>query len=194
MSELTARLKRLEDDLTAEPMRHYDHADLPFAVFCYHPEEEWTFRYEARLSQTRLEQKGLVVHRISLARLLWRAVEESEGLDELVALEARRGFAAAQAQAQEYLTDPMWRPLPTLLIEALDKAPGKPGRHVAFILRAGALAPAFYRVSVLLDQLKGHTQVPSVLFMPAATDAGGLRFMGVAENEGRGSYHTKVYL
>jgi hypothetical protein len=29
--------------------------------------------------------------------------------------------------------------------------------------------------------------------MPATTAGSSLRFMGIAENEGRGSYHTKVY-
>jgi hypothetical protein len=68
-----------------------------------------------------------------------------------------------------------------------------PDRHLAFITRAAALTPNFYRVSKLLDEMKGHTQVPCVLFMPATTEGSSLRFMGIAENEGRGSYHTKVY-
>ncbi|MBE9506716.1 MAG: DUF1788 domain-containing protein, partial [Chloroflexi bacterium] len=67
-------------------------------------------------------------------------------------------------------------------------------RHIAFIVRAGGLAPNIYRVSKLLDEMKGRTRVPCVLFMPATTEGRtSLRFMGIAENEGRGSYHTKVY-
>ena len=108
-------------------------------------------------------------------------------------LERRNGFEAAQRQIQDYLSDPDWRPLPDLLAERLDLL--NPGRHVAFIVRAGALAPNIYRVSKLLDEMKGRTQVPCVLFMPATTEGrSSLRFMGIAKNEGRGSYHTKVYI
>jgi hypothetical protein len=43
--------------------------------------------------------------------------------------------------------------------------------------------------------MKGRTRVPCVLFMPAVTEGkASLRFMGIAENEGRGSYHTRVYV
>jgi hypothetical protein len=129
---------------------------------------------------------------ISLAELLWQAVDESEGLEAVAALERQAGFDKAQEQIQDYLSDPDYRPLPDLLagrLSALD-----PGRHIAFIVRAGALAPNIYRVSKLLDEMQGRTRVPCVLFMPATTEGqNSLRFMGIAENEGRGSYHTKVY-
>lgn len=195
MSDLPNRLKALEADLLAEPMRHFTYADLPFAVFSYPPDEEWTMRRELRMLETRLQNRGgFTVHRISLADLLWRAVEESEGLEEVVALERRRGYAEAQKQVALYLMHKDFRPLPELVAEELAAATSGPGRHLVFIVRTGALAPVFYKVSILLDQLKGKTDVPCVLFMPATGDALGLRFMGVAENEGRGSYHTKVYM
>lgn len=201
MSDLPERLRRLEGDLTAQPMRHFTYNDLPFAVFCYPPEDEWAMRRELSRLQTRLQQPphGFTVHRISLADLLWQGVDEAEGLDEVARMEARQGFAAAQRQVQDNLSyvpprSSGPRPLARLLLAALAEATVGPGRHLAFIVRTAALAPAIYRVSILLDELKGHTHVPSVLFMPATTDAGGLRFMGVAENEGRGSYHTKVYM
>ena len=106
-------------------------------------------------------------------------------------LEGSSGFDAAQLQVQDYLSDPDWRPLPDLLVERLSKL--DPEKHLVFIVRAGALAPNLYRVSKLLDEMKGRTRVPCVLFMPATTEGASLRFMGIAENEGRGSYHTKVY-
>ena len=129
---------------------------------------------------------------ISLAALLWKAIENSEGIEAVVALERQSGFEEAQLQIQDYLSDPDWQPLPDLLAARL--ASLDPDRHIAFIVRAGALAPNIYRVSKLLDEMKGRTQVPCVLFMPATTEgSASLRFMGIAENEGRGSYHTKVY-
>ncbi len=192
MPSLHDRVSTLEADLRASPMRHYIYHDLPFAIFCYPPAREWAMRHEIELLRTRLENDlRREVMTISLAELLWQAVEESEGLEEVAALEAREGFDAAQMQVQDYLSDPDWCPLRDLLAERL--AALDPDRHLVFITRAGALAPNFYRVSILLDEMKGRTCVPCVLFMPATTEGHSLRFMGIAENEGRGSYHTKVY-
>jgi hypothetical protein len=193
MSYLKERVKTLEADLKASPMRHHVYHDLPFAIFCYPPRHEWAMRREIDLLKTRLENDtGRRIAYISLAELLWQAVDESEGLETLVDLERRAGFEEAQLQMQDYLSDPDWRPLPDLLAERLDGLDAK--RHIAFIVRASALAPNIYRVSKLLDEMKGRTRVPCVLFMPATTEGrSSLRFMGIAENEGRGSYHTKVY-
>jgi hypothetical protein len=165
---------------------------LPFAIFCYLPEDEWRMRNEMQLLETRLENElRREVVTISLADLLWQSVEESEGIEAVAALERTQGFQTAQMQLQDYLSDPDWCPLPALLAERLNVL--DPERHIAFITRAGALAPNIYRVSKLLDEMKGCTRVPCVLFMPATTEGSSLRFMGIAENEGRGSYHTKVY-
>jgi len=189
---LKERLETLESDLKASPMRHYIYHDLPFAIFCYPPQQEWELRQRVQYLKTRLE---LATHRkvviISLADLLWQAIELSEGLAEVAALEAASGFDAAQRQVQDYLSDPDWAPLPRLLAERLDALDA--ATHLVFITRATALAPNLYRVSKLLDEMKGRTSVPCVLFMPASTEGNSLRFMGIAENEGLGSYHTKVY-
>jgi len=187
------RVRTLEADLKASPMRHYIYHDLPFAIFCYPPEREWAMRREVDLLKTRLENDtNRKVAFVSLAELLWQAIDESEGIEAVAELEQRDGFEAAQLQIQDYLSDPDWRPLPDLLAERLAEL--DPDRHIAFIVRAGALAPNIYRVSKLLDEMKGRTRVPCVLFMPATTEGrSSLRFMGIAENEGRGSYHTKVY-
>ncbi len=193
MSSLKDRFHSLEADLRATPMRHHVYHDLPFAIFCYSPEQEWTLRREMRFLKTRLEKDQVRrVVNISLADLLWQAIDESEGMDAVLALEASDGFEATQFQIQDYLSDPDWRPLPDLLAEQLASLDAD--KDLAFIWRAGALAPNLYRVSTLLDQMKGRTKVPCVLFMPATIEGSTLRFMGIAENEGRGSYHTKVYI
>lgn len=192
MSTLKERIRTLETDLEASPMRHYIYHDLPFAIFCYPPQDEWEMRNELRLLKTRLENKlERKVVFISLADLLWQAIDESEGMEVVTGLEQESGFDAAQLQVQDYLSDPDWRPLRDLLADRLSTLDAN--KHLAFIVRAGALAPNLYRVSKLLDEMKGKTQVPCVLFMPATTEGASLRFMGIAENEGRGSYHTKVY-
>jgi len=190
---LKERVKALEADLKATPMRHYIYNDLPFAIFCYPPRDEWAMRREIALLTTRLEkdtERKVIL--ISLADLLWQSIDESEGIEAIVALERQTGFEMTQSQVQDYLSDPDWRPLPDLLADRL--ATLDPARYIAFIVRAGSLAPNLYRVSKLLDEMKGRTQVPCVLFMPATTEGSSLRFMGIAENEGRGSYHTKVYV
>lgn len=194
MPSLRERINDLEADLRASPMRHYNNAGLPFAVFCYPPEQEWAMRAEIGLLQTRLENATeRTINVISLAELLWQAVDESEGMEAVADLERRSGFEAVQGQIQTYLSDDLFRPLPDLLAERLAQL--DPNRHIAFIVRAGALAPNIYRVSALLDKMLGKTRVPCVLFMPATAEGrSSLRFMGIAENEGRGSYHTKVYV
>lgn len=194
MNSLSERIVRLEQDLTADPMRHFHYNDLPFAILPYDPALEWELRREAKLLARRVEvATGRDVAFVSLADLMWRAIDDCEGLDAVTGLERASGFGAATRQIHDYLTSPLWRPLPDLLVERL--ADLDPDRSLVFILRAGALAPDIYRISRLLDEIKGRTRVPCVLFMPATVSpSGGMRFMGVAENEGRGSYHTKVYL
>ena len=194
MSSLKERVEKLEYDLMHRPLRHYIYSDLPFAVFCYAPEDEWEMRGEMQRMKTRLEKKtDRHIQFISLADLLWQSIDESEGMQTLIDMEIRQGFEAAQRQAYDYLSDPDWRPLPDLLEEKLK---GLDAEHdLVFIERAGALAPDIYRVSTLLDQMKGRTRVPCVLFMPASSDdSEGLRFMGLSVQERRGSYHTKVYI
>lgn len=151
-------------------------------------------RREMRLLKTRMEKDtGRRIVFISLAELLWQAVDESEGMNALTQKERDEGFDAAQLQAYDYLSDSDWRPLPDLLAEKLQNLDAN--KDLVFICRAGALAPDIYRVSTLLDQMKGRTRVPCVLFMPATSDdSDGLRFMGLTVQERRGSYHTKVYV
>lgn len=193
MSLLSERIRNLEADLSAQPRRHAIYSDLPFAVFVYPPGEEWEFRHEMHLLKIRLENEGACrVSLLSIADLLWQAIDESEGMAAISSYEAHNGFEDAQRQVYDYLSDPLWRPLPDLVTEKL--AGLDPECDVVFLWRAGALAPDMYRVSTLLDQMKGRTRVPCVLFMPADVEGSdGLRFMGLSLHERRGSYHTRVY-
>lgn len=166
--------------------------DLPFAILRYDPKEEWELRREARRLATRLENAGKGVRRISLADLLWRAIDEAEGLETVAELERRRGLEVAQHQVSTYLTSPEWRPLPELVEEELE--PLDPGSDVAFLLRAGAMAPNIYHMSRLLDELHGRTLVPTVLFYPGTIEGvTGLRFMGLSDREVTGNYRVKIY-
>src|SRR5829696_9491037 len=137
MSSLSADIRRLEEDLTAHPMRISAYHDLPFAILRYDAEEEWDLRREVRRLAVRLGNAGKRVRAISLAYLLWEAIEDCEGLDDVVELERERGFEVAQQQVTTYLSDPDWRPLPDILAERLD--PIDPERDVAFLVRASAM-------------------------------------------------------
>lgn len=194
MLPLKQRLEKLEIDVSARPMRHFTYNNLPFALFCYRPDEEWAMRRELRRLQTRLELGGRAVRRVSLADLLWQAIDETDGLPEIAAQEVRQGYATAQAQVARRLYEHEEASLPRLLLAELNQVTGDPDDTLVFITRTGALAPGFYRVSALLDKMTNQTKTRCVLFMPATGDEHGLSFMGVAEMEPRGSYHTKVYL
>lgn len=192
MSSRKEHIEQLENDLTASPMRISVFRDLPFAILRYDPSEEWLLRHEVRLLATRLEATGREVVTISFADLLWEALEEAEGVDTIIRLEQRSGFAAAQTQVTKYLSDPVWAPLPDLLASKL--APLDPYRHIAFLTRTAAMAPHIYFMSMLLDQMKGRTEVTSILFYPGAREGENqLRFMNLPSRDALGTYRVKIY-
>lgn len=192
MSLLKEQIEQLEHDLKAQPMRVSVFRDLPFAILRYDPADEWRLRHETNLLAVRLAGAGREVVKVSFADLLWEALDECEGLDVLVRLEQQSGFAAAQMQMTRYLSDPDWAPLPDLLARKL--APLDPRRHIAFLMRAAAMAPHIYFISMLLDQMKGRTEVPSILFYPGAREGEHqLRFMNLPSRDALGTYRVKIY-
>ena len=192
MSSLKERIELLENDLKAVPSRISVYHDLPFAILRYNPDEEWDLRREVELLATRLEATGKEVHSISMSEFLWKAIEETEGLDEVVALEQKRGYLEAQDQVTTYLSDRDWRPLAGLLAERLGKL--NPARSIAFLTRVAAMAPGIYHMSKLLDQMHGKTRVTTILFYPGSIEGTtGLRFMNLDGREALGNYRVKIY-
>ncbi len=192
MSSLAERLKVLEADLLADPPRISAYHDLPFAIFRYDPAEEWTLRREARRLATRLEDGGRRVSIIRMSRCLWRAIEESEGIEAVVELERQRGFVVAQEQVTTYLSDRDWRPLAQLLVEELERLSAE--TDIAFLIRAAAMAPGIYHMSKLLSQMQGKTRVPTILFYPGSLEGTtGLRFMELKDRDALGNYRVKIY-
>jgi hypothetical protein len=192
VSSLADRIALLENDLKAVPPRISVYHDLPFAILRYDPAEEWEMRRQARLLATRLGEAGKEVVAVSMAELLWEAIDTTEGLDAVVELERQRGVGAAQEQVTTYLSDRDWRPLPDLLAGRLARL--DPGRHVAFLMRAGAMAPAIYHLSKLLDEMQGRTRVTTILFYPGSLEGTtGLRFMDLKDREALGNYRVKIY-
>jgi hypothetical protein len=192
MLSLRERIDLLEHDLLANPPRVSVYRDLPFAILRYDPREEWELRREARHLATRLGNHGWKVSTISLGALLWEAIEATEGVQAIVNLEHSRGFEAAQEQVTTYLSDPDFRPLADLIAARL--APLDPKQHVAFLLRAAALAPSIYHMSRLLDEMQGRTEVTTILFYPGSLEGTtGLRFMDLLDREAAGNYRVKIY-
>jgi hypothetical protein len=192
MSSLTGRIELLEGDLKAAPPRISVYHDLPFAILRYDPTEEWELRREVKLLATRLEAAGRQAHLIPMSEFLWRAIDETEGMEEVVALERQRGYVAAQEQVTTYLSDRDWRPLATLLAERL--AGLDPARAVVFLTRVAAMAPGLYHMSKLLDQMHGKTRVTTILCYPGSIEGTtGLRFMDLKDREALGNYRVKIY-
>jgi len=192
MSSLKDRIDLLDNDLKAVPPRINVYHDLPFAILRYDPADEWELRREVRLLATRLEQTGKQVHVIPMSDFLWKAIDESEGLAELVDLERNRGYLKAQEQVTTYLSDRDWRPLAKLLTERL--ADLDPAKNIAFLTRVAVMAPGIYHMSMLLDQMQGKTRVTTVLFYPGSIEGTtGLRFMDLKERDALGNYRVKIY-
>jgi hypothetical protein len=154
--------------------------DMPYAIFRYSPDEEFALRSHVRLLQTRLEQRGKRVTRISLAECLDVAMRSQHPLEEWFAIEREMGIAMVVDTVHAVLSD--YSPLVDLVAERMPADPN-PLHDLVFVLRTGALFPV-YRTFSLLEQLKGRVHVPTVLFYPGELDgASGLRFMGVLEAE-----------
>jgi Domain of unknown function (DUF1788) len=189
MLSLLDRISLLEHDLKAVPQRISVHNDLPFAILRYDPKEEWEMRRQAKLLATRMGECGKEVQTISLAELLWEAIENSEGLQAIVDLERERGFNDAQEQVNIYLSDSDWCPLTNLLTTRLQSL--DPQKHIVFLTRAATMAPAIYQMSKLFDEMQGQTRITTILFYPGTLEGTtGLRMMGL---KAMGNYRVKIY-
>ena len=192
MSSLVNRIEILENDLKENPPRISVYHDLPFAIFRYDPGEEWALRREVRLLATRLGEAGKNTCIIHLSDLLWKAIQDSEGIEAVVKLENYRGFLAAQEQVTTYLSDRDWRPLADLLTERLQTL--EKSAEVVFLVRAAAMAPGIYYMSKLLDQMQGKTTLTTILFYPGSIEGTtGLRFMALKDRDALGNYRVKIY-
>jgi hypothetical protein len=192
MSSLKERIELLENDLKAVPSLISVYHDLPFAILRYDPTDEWDLRREVKLLATRLEVIRKEVHEFRMSEFLWQAIDEAEGLDEVVDLERSRGYLAAQDQVTTYLSDKDWRPLAGLLAERLAKL--DPAKTVVLLTRVAAMAPGIYHMSKLLDQMHGKTRVTTILFYPGSIEGTtGLHFMDLKDRDALGNYRVKIY-
>lgn len=187
--------KRLKNDLEpvlsmADPRPKISaYNNMPYAIFRYPPGEEFEVRAEITLLQTRLEQVGKRVTRISLSECLKAALAaEDISPAELAEQEKSIGLEKAVETVSSILSE--YQPLDRLVLERMPPNPD-PTRDIVFIVRAGALFPV-YRTSTLLELMMGTVEVPGVLFYPGTLDgAAGLRFMGILDAEH--NYRPKIF-
>jgi hypothetical protein len=92
MSSLKSRIELLETDLKAVPPRISVYRDLPFAILRYNPDEEWELRREIHWLSTRLENAGKDVHVTQISKFLWKAIDETEGMEAVEDLERELGY------------------------------------------------------------------------------------------------------
>jgi hypothetical protein len=191
MSDLVARLtNELEPILKqADPRPEISaYHDMPYALFRYDPDDELELREQATLLETRLEQAGKRVVRISLAECLEEAMASVQPLDDWFQAERNQGTSTVVETVHAVLADHV--PLDDLVAGRMPVDPD-PLHDVVLIHRAGALFPV-YRTFTLLEQLKGRVIVPTILFYPGTLDgAAGLRFMGVLDAEH--NYRPKIF-
>lgn len=192
MSSLKNRIELLEADLKATPPRISVYHDLPFAILRYEPGEEWELRREINWLGTRLENCGKEIHNISMSEFLWKAIDETEGMDVLVGLEREAGYRRAQDQVTTYLSDKDFKPLAEMLKERL--VPLDPNKSIAFLTRVAVMAPGLYHMSKLLDEMKGKTRVTTILCYPGSLEGSTeLRFMDLRDRDALGNYRVKIY-
>jgi hypothetical protein len=191
MSSLQERIDILDRDLLASPPRISPYHDLPFAICRYDLSAEFEARKQISLLATRLQNAGKRVHIVSMARMLWTAIRDTEGIEAIADEEQQFGFARAQETVSILLSDDAFKPLPDAIsrhMEGMD-----PAVDVVFLVRVAVLAPAIYRSAKLLDAMHDRTSVPIILFYPGTLDgAHSLRFMGLSEREQTGTYNYRV--
>jgi hypothetical protein len=191
VSDLVERLTgQLEAILKADDPRPAISAyhNMPYALFRYDPGDEFELRRQVTMLQTRLEQAGKRVLRISLAECLAKAMTSVQPLEDWFEVERLHGTTMVVDTIHEVLAEQS--PLVEMVAERMPADPD-PLHDVVFITRTGSLFPV-YRTFSLLEQLSGRVTVPTVLFYPGTLDgAAGLRFMGVLEAEH--NYRPKIF-
>jgi hypothetical protein len=190
MMEFQLRLDRLQKTLEGSDPRTEISAyhDMPYAIFRYDPAEEFALRKAVTLLTTRLQNRSKRVTRIFLSECLMEGIVSQRALEEWFQVERDTGTAEVIQTIANVLEE--FRPLVDMVSERLPRDPD-PLTDVVFITRTGALFPV-YRTFSLLEQLKGHVSVPTVLFYPGDLDgAAGLRFMGVLDAEH--NYRPKIF-
>lgn len=163
---------------------HFDGGgDPPFIIYQYLPGEEWPVRRDLGELRRWLEAdpRRIGCASISLATLLWQAIEESGFFDELVRQEREAAGDPSALRAVYGAVGEILREPPTLPDRVIAEVADSEERTAVFLYRAGSLYPA-YRTSTLLDDLRGRLSRPVTLLYPGRlVGEYGLSFMDRSE-------------
>lgn len=202
VSSLDEALSSLEKDLFGGGGGIAAQSGIPFAILRYAPGEEFVARRKLRLFAHAAGQQYRKVSFISLSRMVWNAVKESDGsMGSLFETELEDGFDAAQLKEVTNLID--GKPdkktgeiqplsLSVQILARIASFPQKP--DLVFLVRTGGLAPNIYRSSTLLHELQmGGLTIPTILCYPGSSVVGtDLRFFDLGGGEGLGAYNYRV--
>ena len=139
MSDLVDRLTRdLEPVLAADDPRPRISAyhNMPYTLSRYDPANEFELRRQVTMLQTRLEQSGERVLRISLAACLTEAMTSVQPLEDWFEVERRHGTALLVETIHAVLAEKT--PLVEIVAARMPVDPD-PLHDVVFITRTGAL-------------------------------------------------------
>lgn len=158
------------------------HSDAPsYLLYVYPPKAEWTVRRDLNDLRLWLEARGLPCVSISLADLMWEALESQGWYDSLVSAEREQPDDPAVLDDVIRSVAEILRQAPTLADRVIKRLSQAPERCVVFLYRAGSLYPAF-RTSALLEDLQGRLSRPVVLLYPGRqVGSHGLSFMDHCE-------------
>jgi len=147
--------------------------DGPYQVYQYLPHAEYRVRRDLGDLQTHLRSKGVECVAISLADMMWQAVEDSGRLGAIIGAE-RNGIQLSEVAES---VGGLMRRSPTLTDRIVERVEEAPPRTAVFLYRAGALYPAL-RTSGLLDELLGRVRLPLTMLYPGRLHGShGLSFM-----------------
>jgi hypothetical protein len=187
-------LDSLKKDLTGDHGSIAAQSGIPFAVLRYAPSEEYRFRRRVRLFAHSLEQDYQKrVAFVSLSRLVWNAIKQTDGVDYLFETELKAGgVTAAQNDLGGRLIPGEHYAIANQIMDQLNDL--KPKADVVFLVRTGGVAPYIYRSSTLLHELHElNLKTPTILCYPGSSVVGtDLRFYDLPAEEGLGAYNYRV--
>jgi hypothetical protein len=151
--------------------------DGPYQLYQYLPRDEYRVRRDLADLRVWLGAKQINCVAISLADLLWQAIEESGRLDAIVRAEKEGGPTALQDVVESIGN--LLRRKPSLSDRIVESVNDVSPRSAVFLYRAGALYPAV-RTSGLLDELLGRVRLPVTLLYPGRLHGSfGLSFLDI---------------
>lgn len=174
-------LQEIADDVLRFFERSSSTEVPPYFVYVYEPKEEFQTRRDMADLQLAFKASDVACASLSLADLLWEAIDESGDYDAIVQEEKAHPNDPAALERIHQTINEILRDEPSLSQRVIERMTDFPPRSVAFLYRAGALYPA-YRTSSLLEDLRERLLVPVILMYPGHVVGGvGLSFMGKCE-------------